>query len=262
MLGKVRYAHSLNGESWLKSGNPAEAIPLLDLPAFVAKDGITTLELCHFHLPTIHPDYLSQLKTAIDSAGLTLENILIDRGNLSDPDDEAWEAEIELDKMWFRITAELGGNGCRVDCGTEPPTPAAKARSAEALQQLADYAASLGLTLTTENFKATSVHPEHLLDIIKMVDRPIKLCVDFGNAANSGDKFGTMQKLLPLGTSLHCKGEYLPNGSLDRTDLEQSLKLVKSARFSGFASLIVDETENEWDKTLELKREMEAILEL
>ena len=262
MLGKVRYAHSLKGESRLKSGEPADAMPLLDLPTFVAKAGIVQLELCHFHLPSIKSTYLSELKAAIKTAGLTLENILIDRGNLSDPNDAAWKTEIEISKMWFRIAADLGANGCRVDCGTEPPTPAAKARAADALQQLADYAATLQLTLTTENFKATSVHPDHLLDIMKMVDRPINLCVDFGNAAKSGDKFGTLQKLLPLGTSLHCKGEYLPDGKLDQTDFEQSLSFVKAAGFSGFASLIVDEAENEWEKTLELKQEMEAILQV
>jgi sugar phosphate isomerase/epimerase len=251
LLGQVRYQHNIDGTSFLKSGDPAAGMSLLDLPAFIAKDGIPKIEICHFHLPTINSDYVAQLKNALQDAGLTLENILIDRGNLSDPDDATWRAEIELGKMWFRITADLGGNGCRVDCGTEPPTPAAKARSAAALQELADYAVTLGIKLTTENFRQTSVQPDDLLEIISMVDRPLNLCVDFGNANKTSDKFGTLKKLMPLGTSIHCKGEYA-DGQLDRADLHQALALM-GADFAGFVTLIVDETEREWEKTLELR---------
>ncbi len=252
-LGQVRYEHNLAGESWLEAGDPAAGMPLTDLPAFVAKDNIPKIELCHFHFPSIKPDYLAQLRQAIQAAGLTLENLLIDRGNLSDPNDNTWQAELDLCKMWLRIAAELGANGCRIDCGTEPPSPASKARAADALQQLSDYATTLGLKLTTENFRQTSLQPEDLLEIITMADRPLNLCLDFGNAIKSGDKYGTLQKLLPHSTSLHCKGQY-SNGELDRTEFAHSIRLVTDADFSGFVSLIFDGTENEWAKTLELKQ--------
>lgn len=260
LLGQVRYAHALDGTSSLKSGNPDSSMPLLDLPTFVAKDGILQIEICHFHLPSTDANYVSQLKSSLDSAGLTLENILIDRGNLSDPDDKAWRAEIALGKMWFRIAADLGGKGCRVDCGTEEPTPAAKSRSAVALQELAEYAATLGLKLTTENFRTTSVQPDDLLEIISMVKQPLNLCVDFGNAAKTEDKFGTLQKLMPFGTSIHCKAEYL-NGHIDLDDLHQALSLMGS-NFDGFVTLIVDETEQEWEKTLEMRDEINQFFKL
>ena len=235
------------------------AMPLQDLPAFIASDGIRLMELCNTHLPSLDDDYLAQLRSALDDAGVTLVNLLVDTGNLSASDEDDWRAEIASAKRWQDVAVKLGAKGLRFDCGTEAPTESAIKRSSAALRELADYGAGLGLNTTTENWRATSVQSENLLRIMDEADRPLKLCVDFGNASKTGDKYATMQALLPRATSLHCKG-YFNDGALDTAEFYRSMSLVKDAGFDGHVVLIDDGTEDEWRKVLTLKRHVEAQL--
>ncbi|MEM7799037.1 MAG: TIM barrel protein [Chloroflexota bacterium] len=256
MLGQVRYAHSFSNQPILEEGAPAD-LTLLDLPQLAASAGIAKLELCHFHFPTVEEAYLRQLKEKVEQAGIELENILLDTGNLSNPNDQAWKKSLEEAKAWQQVAAQCGAKGCRIDCGTEPPSDASKARAAKALQILADHGASLGLATTTENFRTTSVYADDLLEIMGDSGRPLQLCVDYGNAKKSGDKYGTLKQLLPHGSSIHFKAEYL-NGHIDRSELHKGLTLARRAGFSGFITLIVDETVNEWEETLALRDEILA----
>ena len=42
--------------SWSLDGSLQSGLPLLELPAQLAEHGISTLELCHFHLPSTEPN--------------------------------------------------------------------------------------------------------------------------------------------------------------------------------------------------------------
>ena len=261
--------HGLLGGAWYlydKDGVQTEArelapgaMPLLELPAFIAKDGIRLMELCNTHLPSLDDAYLAQMRAALDEAGVTLVNLLVDTGNLSAGDEAEWRGEIEAAKRWQDVALKLGAKGVRLDCGTEAPTDGAIKRSSAALRELADYGAGLDLNTTTENWRTTSVQSETLLRILGETGRPLKLCVDFGNASKTGDKYGTMQALLPYASSLHCKG-YFHDGALDAAEFRHSMALVKAADFAGHVVLIDDGTDDEWDKVLTLKRHVEAEL--
>ena len=237
----------------------AATLNLLDLPAFIAADGFKVLEICNFHLPSIADDYLAELRSAIEAAGVTLVNLLIDTGNLSAADDAEWRRDIEAAKGWQDIAVKLGARGVRLDCGTAPPSPAALRRSAAALRELIDYGNAIGLASTTENWRATSVESDNLLQIMEAVDRPLQLCVDFGNAAKTADKYATMEALLPRATSLHCKGVF-DGAALDVGEFQRSLALVREANFAGHVALIYDGTDGEWDKVLTLRAHVEREL--
>ena len=243
-----------------KEPQPAE-LTLLELPAFVAADGFRLLEICNFHLPSIADDYLAELRQALEDSGVTLVNLLIDTGNLSAADDAARRADIEAAKGWQDIAVKLGAKGVRLDCGTEAPSPGAIERSVQALRELIDYGASIGLASTTENWRQTSVESENLLRIMGVVDRPLNLCVDFGNASKTSDKYATMRALLPRATSLHCKGNFAGD-ALDVAEFQRSLSLVREANFSGHIALIYDGTDKEWDKVLKLRTHVERELML
>ena len=258
-LGQVWHLPDEDGNMVNHSEPQSAALPLLDLPAKIAAEGIMLLEICNFHLPSIQDDYLAELRGAIEAAGVTLVNLLVDTGNLSSPDDETWRRDIDMAKRWQDIAVKLGARGVRLDCGTEAPSPAAIDRSVRALRGLADYGRSIGLETTTENWRATSVESENLLDIMRRVERPLNLCVDFGNAARTSDKYATMQALLPQAASLHCKGIF-EGGALDADEFHHSLSLVKAADFAGHIALICDGTENEWDKVRILKAHVERQL--
>lgn len=258
MLGNVRYAHTFEAPPVLEGGAPELGLSLLDFPALAASVGIRKLELCHFHFPSTDEAYLTSLRNKVAEAGVVIENLLLDTGNLSNPDDTEWEASLAEAKAWQQVAAWVGAKGCRIDCGTEAPSETSKQRAALALQQLADHGQQLGLTTTTENFRETSVDPQDLLEIMQQSGRSLNLCVDFGNAKKTGDKFGTLEVLLPHGTSLHVKGEY-KDGVLDREELQQGLTLAQEAGFTGFITLIVDGNEDEWEQTLALRDEILAL---
>jgi len=258
-LGQAWYESDISGKRVNKNTTHSATLSLLELPAFVAKEGIKLLEICHFHFPSIDDDYLAQLKDAMQSAGVGLANVLIDTGNLSSLDDAQWRADIEMTKGWQDVAVKLGADSVRIDCGTEPATSDTIKRSADALRELVDYGSSIGLTTTTENWRTTSVEPRDLIDIIKQVDRPLKLCLDFGNAEKTDDKFGAITELLPYATSLHCKANY-DSGALDKDDINQCLALVKASDFDGFISLIYGDTEDEWRNIVSLKHHVEAQL--
>ena len=243
-----------------KEPQPAE-LTLLELPAFVAADGFKLLEICNFHLPSLADDYLAELRQALEDNGVALVNLLIDTGNLSAADDAAWLADIDAAKDWQDIAVKLGAQGVRLDCGTEAPSPDAIERSVKALRELIDYGAGIGLTATTENWRQTSVESENLLQIMEAVDRPLQLCVDFGNAAKTSDKYATMRALLPQASSLHCKGNFAGD-TLDVAEFQRSLSLVREANFSGHIALIYDGTDKEWDKVLKLRTHVERELRL
>ncbi len=237
---------------------PAE-LNLLELPAFIAAEDIKLLEICNFHMPSIDDSYLVQLRANIEAAGVTLVNFLIDTGNLSAADDAVWRRDIEAAKRWQRIACKLGAKGVRLDCGTDAPSPAAIQRSCDALRELADFGAELGLHTTTENWRATSVESDNLLRIMDGVGRSLQLCVDFGNAAKTADKYTTMRALLPRATSLHCKGIF-DGDALDVAEFRHALSLVRDADFSGHVALICDGTDDEWRKVLVLKEHVEREL--
>lgn len=259
LLGQVWYEPDADGNLINKNAGHTATLSLLELPAYIAKDGIQVMEVCHFHFPSLDDDYLAKFKSALESAGVTLANVLIDTGNLSNLDDAQRRADIELAKHWQDIAAKVGAKGCRIDCGTESATPETMKRSADALRELVDYGDSIGLTTTTENWRDTSIQPDNLLEIMRQVNRPLKLCVDFGNAEKTDDKYGTIQALMPYSTSIHCKGHF-DGKTLDVDEFERSLALVKASDFDGHIALICGETEDEWDKILTLKQHVERVL--
>ncbi|MEM7536782.1 MAG: TIM barrel protein [Chloroflexota bacterium] len=260
-LGQARHALDEQGGTVCTHEPASGALALMDLPAFVAKDGIKVLEITEYHFPHTDDVYINEFKSALTDADVTFENLLIGVGNLSGLDEETWQADIEHNKRWQEIAAKLGAKGTRLDCGVDPATPETRARSSTALQELAEYGTRLGLTTATENWRTTSLYPNDLLDIMEQVDQPLKLVVDFGNATKTGDKYGTLKKLMPKGTSLHCKGLF-PDGELDVAEFHHCLSIVQEADFDGHISLIYDRYDDEWGKVLRLKEETQAFFNI
>ena len=251
LLGTARFAQQGN-KTVLSAGQSQGDVSLLQLPAMIAEAGIHTLEICHFHFPSIEESYLDELKQVLNENGVTLENILIDAGNIANPNGEERQADIEMAKQWQEITAYLGGKGNRIDCGRERPSPETITHTVNALKELTTNADRLGIKVVTENFHQMSREPDTLIDIMQKVEHPIGLCVDFGNAEASADKFGTIEKLMPYATSIHCKANYHDN-AIDDADLNRSLSYLKQANFQGPITLIINETENEWEEMMRLK---------
>jgi sugar phosphate isomerase/epimerase len=213
------------------------ALALLELPRRIAEAGIHALEICHFHLPSTDGAYLHQLRVAADEAGVELWNLLIDAGDVTDPEhsrrDEAWIAD------WIRVAGTLGTKRVRVIAGKQPPTPDTLAHSAAALVRLADVAEPLGIRVLTENWFETTSTPDAVHTILQATHGRIGLLFDFGNWKGPG-KFADLRHIAPYAESCHCKPPFLADGSLDTDDYTRCFDITRAVGFSGPYSLIYD----------------------
>jgi hypothetical protein len=109
------------------------------------------MELVSFHLPSRDPVYLGELRSQLDTCGVTLQTLLIDAGDITHPEhgarDTAWIAS------WIQIANELGAENARVIAGKQKPTPETLDRSVAALRSLADGNAGGGADRAAGRFR-------------------------------------------------------------------------------------------------------------
>lgn len=233
--------------SWSLDGLLQSGVPLLDMPLQLQANDIATFELCHFHLPSTDAEYLALLRQRLVEHEIELFSLLIDAGDIVSPDPEQRATDTVFTRQWIERAAALGAKRVRIDAGQQPPTAEVIERSAEQLHNLAEYAASLEVAVSTENWRATSQQPTALLAILDRCPSPVGLCVDTGNAEATAEKYQTLAMLLPRATSVHFKARYTPSGTIDQTDVERCLELFDDAGFDSVITLIYDRKQQEWD---------------
>lgn len=235
----------LSISSWTLHGVIGAGTPLLQIPAQVAAHGIHTLEVCHFHLPSVEPEYLAEFRAALWAADVELYSVLIDRGDITARDAAILEEDLQFIRHWIDVASELGAKCVRIDAGLQPPTPEIVQASAANLAALAAYAASRNVKVITENWHATSREPVPLLEILDRCDGRVGLCADLGNAEGP-NKYETLGMLLPRATSIHFKVRYDADGQIEPMDFAHCARLIQSSGFDGPMSLIYNETDREW----------------
>lgn len=228
------------------------ALSLVELPAQLASFGITTLEICHFHLPSREPAYLAELRAALGAAGVQPFALLVDAGDITGPDasrDTAWI------RGWIDVAAAIGAERMRVIAGKEEPTDETLARSAATLRALAAQAAAAGVRLTTENWFPLLSRPDAVLSLLDELDGQVGLCLDFGNWGGDG-KYERLSLIAPRAESCHAKAHFTGPAAMDRADFVRCLDLTRAAGFSGPYTLIYDgPSDDEW-AGLTLEREV------
>ena len=219
-------------------------VSLLELPACVAEFGINTLELCHFHIPSLDKGYLNELRGALQAANVELFSLLIDHGDITHPEqadrDLVWIGE------WIEIAGMLGATCARAIAGKAAPSTAALEMSRNGLQKLAARAEANGLRLMTENWFSVLSTPENVLTLLDGLDGTVGLCLDFGNW--QGDtKYTDLKTIAPRAESCHTKAHFPAPGEMDKDDYIQCLELTQDAGFSGPHTLIYDGPgDDEW----------------
>jgi hypothetical protein len=211
------------------------ALPLLELPAQLAAFGIHTLEICHFHLPSRDAAYLAELRSALAGAGVELFSLLIDAGDITDPQhggrDLAWIAG------WIDVAAALGATCARVVAGQAQHDAGAVDRACQGLRQLADYASARSVRLMTENFQELMAGPATVHYVLDRLAGDLGLCADFGNWRGPG-KYADLAAIFPRAESCHAKCEFDAAGQPDRADYIRCLELAQAAGFRGPYTLI------------------------
>jgi sugar phosphate isomerase/epimerase len=217
---------------------------LLDLPSALANHGYHRLELVSFHLPSRDPIYLGELRDQLRTESVTLQTLLIDAGDVTDPvnvaRDQRWIAG------WIEIANELGAENARIIAGKQKPTPETLARSASALAALADGNAGSPVRLVTENWfdlLPTATETNWLLD---QLGGRVGLLGDFGNWKGD-DKYDQLSKVFGRAELCHAKATFT-DGMLDSDDFGRCVALAEAAGYTGPYTLIFDApAPGEWD---------------
>ena len=228
-------------------------ISLLELPGHIAEFGIHTLELCHFHLPSVEKAYLSELRAAIADADVELFSLLIDDGDITHLSEAA--RDIAWIEAWIEIAGELGATCARVIGGKAEPSEATFAQSRNVLAKLAERAETAGIRLMSENWFSIFSTPDNVKTILSGLDGKVGLCLDFGNWR--GDtKYDDLGAIASLAESCHTKAHFTAPREMEREDYVRCLEITRNAGFSGPHTLIYDGPgDDEWEG-LSLEREV------
>ncbi len=228
-------------------------ISLLELPARIAEFGIHTLEICHFHLPSIEKAYLAELRAALIEANVELFSLLIDDGDITHPSEAV--RDIAWIEKWIDIAGVLGAKCARVIGGKADPSEDTIAQSRSVLAQLTERAETAGIRLMTENWFSIFSTPENVNTILSGLDGKVGLCLDFGNW-RGGTKYEDLAAIASLAESCHTKAHFAAPREMDKEDYVQCLELTQKAGFAGPHTLIYDGPgDDEWEG-LALEREV------
>lgn len=254
-----------------------QTMTLLEFPQAVRdRLGLNAVEICQFHLPERTPEYVAQLKQALDDAGVSLINMPIDVGNISDTNDAYREADLTEIEQWMRVAATLGAQSVRVNASApmSQGEPAPIETTIASYKRLTMSAAALGMTMLLENHGGITTDPDVIVQLIKAVDDPnFKTLVDIGNfepmlsrqmAIMQGQTppemdvepiYASIAVIAPYAGMLHAKThDFDAEGNPQPIDVVRALRVVRDAGYTGPISLEYEgEHGDAWENTLRTK---------
>lgn len=243
----------------MDSSEPA-ILTLTELPEAVAKRGIHALDVCHFHFQSTSEAYLQQLKLAFDRAGVTFYTLLVDYGDITNPDPVKRSSDIANMKRWIDIAAKVGAERVRVVGGEASPSDTgALALSAAVLSDLIDFGGQRRVRVITENFKSLTSTSENCLYLREACQNRLGLIADFGNF-KSDQKYNQLAQILPFSENIHAKGHYDSNGEPDIAEFERCLDLLQAANYDGPIAMVYDGPGDEWEGIARVQAVIEKYL--
>jgi sugar phosphate isomerase/epimerase len=216
---------------------------LLGLPSVLANHGYHRLEIVSFHLRSRDPVYLGELRDQLRVSGVTLQTLLIDAGDMTDPvngaRDTRWIAG------WLDVANALGAENARVIAGKQPPTPETIAASVAGFRQLLAVNAGSPLRIVTENWFDLLSTPAAVHELLDRLEGEVGLLADLGNWKAPG-KYEGLASIFPRAELCHAKADFR-SGELDEADYGQCIGIAEEAGYIGPYTLIFDaDTPHEW----------------
>jgi len=229
------------------------SLPLIELPARVREFGVARLELCHFHIPSAAPEYLSALRGALDEEGVELWSLLCDAGDITHPTEgEEW---LKWNKGWIDIASQLGARHARVIAGKQKPTPENLQLAKERLQILANHANEQNVRVLTENWFDILGSSKEVLWLLGELDGAVGLNFDFGNWTTPA-KYAELPRVAHLAESAHAKCSFPAPREPNTEDFEACLGFLRDADFKGSYTLIYDGPDSDEWGHLEIERDI------
>ncbi|MBL8126414.1 MAG: sugar phosphate isomerase/epimerase [Chloroflexia bacterium] len=215
-------------------------LALLELPGALREHGYDTLQICHFHLPSRSPEYLASLRVAMQEAGITLDALLVDDGDLTGhhaDETEAWMAG------WLADAGALGATRVRLMAGAAEPTPEVIQVSAARLGRLA--AAHPGVRVVIENWTGVLRDADAVLAVLAATGGAVGLLIDLGNWRGP-DRFAELARIAPVAETCHAKCHFT-GSTPDGEEFQRGLQILRDAGYGGPLALIYDGADDdEW----------------
>ncbi len=169
----------------------------------------------------------SAMRRKVEEKGLTIP-MMCCSPDFTHPDEEFRREQIEKEKFWIDMTAELGGNYCRVLSGQrrpELPRQLGVKYAAECIDACAVYAATRDVTLIIENHYKDDfwTYPEfaQMMDVFcELVDQVTApnfgVNYDPSNTILAGeDPLDLLRRVADRVVTMHASDRYLLEGTIE-----------------------------------------------
>jgi len=226
----VSYPDSPAGGRTSKMIHSKRTTELVDLPGEVRKNGYSRVELCHFHIPSREAEYTLKLKNAFRHAGVKLQTLLIDDGDITHPQNGA--RDTEWIKGWIDTAAQLGAEAVRVIAGDETWSEESANLAEQNLKSIIDHAKGLGVKVRIENWHELLSKPGQVLELLTRVGEGLGLCIDFGNWSGPS-KYADLSLIASKAETAHAKADFIDASTLDEADYQKCIDLVVAHGFNG-----------------------------
>ncbi len=224
--------------------NEGNGLTLPDLASELARHGYRSAQLCHFYLQRRDTGYLMEVRTAFAEAGVEIECLLIDDGDLTHP--TAADTHQEWISGWLEVAEQLGAPRARVIAGKQSPTPATLGASATRLHTLADR--HPGVRVVTENWHALLPDSASVLALLDRADGRVGFLVDLGNWTGPG-KYAELAAIADRAETCQAKVSTDATGNVDADDYRASLRVLRDAGYTEPLALVYDGPDpDEWRK--------------
>lgn len=224
---------------------------LIDLPAELARRGFNRVEICHFHIASRTPEYLSRLRAAFAAHGIAIQTLLIDDGDVTDPAlrirDMAWIA------TWIESAAILGAENARVIAGKCSPSRESLELAVSGLAALGRLGKERGVRIVTENWFDLLAGPAEVHLVLDALGGDIGFLADTGNWSGP-DKYENLKSVFARSELCHSKCAFDGNDAMDATDYGLCLQAAAAAGYTGPHTLIYEGGGDEW-RGVERERE-------
>jgi sugar phosphate isomerase/epimerase len=200
---------------------------LFDWIDLAATLGVAGLEMYPGFFASFEPDYVQRVRQHAEAKGLVIP-MMCCSPDFTQHDTAARAAEIEKEKFWIELTAQLGGRFCRVLSGQrrEDVSRADGVRyTVECIKAVIPYAAERNIVLNMENHYKDGYwkYPEFaqrldvFLEVINQLDSPwFGVNFDPSNSIICGeDPLAVLASVKHRVVSMHASDRYLISGTIE-----------------------------------------------
>jgi sugar phosphate isomerase/epimerase len=217
---------------------------LLDLPSELRRRGYSSAQLCHFYLSSRETSYLAEVRAAFGQAGVEIECLLIDDGDLTHPTHGAEQAA--WISAWMEAAEHLGAPRVRVPAGKQPPSADTLRLSAGRLIQLAIEHPEV--RLVTENWHALLPDAASVNTLLDLTGDRIGFLIDLGNWTGP-DKYSELAAVAGRAETCQAKAATDPTGAINELDYRSSLDVLRNANYTGpLAMVYTGADDDEWTR--------------